>query len=147
VAALAGGRTSALRLEEAEVQGVPDLLLFRAVGSVLWRAAHWRRDQVELGDLTYRLDLLEARARWPEASPGARRLLSPGARRLLSPGARRLLSPGARPLRALRPKTFAQPIRPGRRPRQPGALASPAAALAGPADALASPAGALAGPD
>jgi hypothetical protein len=139
VAALAGGRTSALRLEEAEVQGVPDLLLFRAVGSVLWRAAHWRRDQVELGDLTYRLDLLEARARWPEASPGARRLLSPGARRLLSPG--------ARPLRALRPKTFAQPIRPGRRPRQPGALASPAAALAGPADALASPAGALAGPD
>jgi hypothetical protein len=139
VAALAGGRTSALRLEEAEVQGVPDLLLFRAVGSVLWRAAHWRRDQVELGEVTYRLDLLEARARWPEASPGARRLLSPGARRLLSPG--------ARPLRALRPKTFAQPIRPGRRPRQPGALASPAAALAGPADALASPAGALAGPD
>ena len=139
MAALAGGRTSALRLEEAEVQGVPDLLLFRAVGSVLWRAAHWRRDQVELGEVTYRLDLLEARARWPEASPGARRLLSPGARRLLSPG--------ARPLRALRPKTFAQPIRPGRRPRQPGALASPAAALAGPADALASPAGALAGPD
>ena len=131
MAALAGGRTSALRLEEAEVQGVPDLLLFRAVGSVLWRAAHWRRDQVELGEVTYRLDLLEARARWPEASPGARRLLSPG----------------ARPLRALRPKTFAQPIRPGRRPRQPGALASPAAALAGPADALASPAGALAGPD
>ena len=139
MAALAGGRTSALRLEEAEVQGVPDLLLFRAVGSVLWRAAHWRRDQVELGEVTYRLDLLEARARWPEASPGARRLLSPGARRLLSPG--------ARPLRALRPKTFAQPIRPGRRPRQPGALASPAAALAGPADALASPAGAPAGPD
>jgi Ser/Thr protein kinase RdoA (MazF antagonist) len=139
VVALAGGHTSVLRLEEAEIQGVPDLLLSRAVGSVLWRAAHWRRDQVELGEVTYRLDLLEARARWPEASPGARRLLSPGARRLLSPG--------ARPLRALRPKTFAQPIRPGRRPRQPGALASPAAALAGPADALASPAGALAGPD
>jgi homoserine kinase type II len=59
VAALVGGPTSVLRLEEAEAQGVPDLLLSRAVGSVTWRAAQRRRSQVELGEVTYRLDLLE----------------------------------------------------------------------------------------
>ncbi|HEY1621621.1 MAG TPA: phosphotransferase [Streptosporangiaceae bacterium] len=37
-AALLRGHASALRLTEAEIQAVPDLLLTRAVGSVLWRA-------------------------------------------------------------------------------------------------------------
>jgi homoserine kinase type II len=63
-AALLRGHASALRLTEAEIQAVPDLLLTRAVGSVLWRAGRWRRGQAQLGDVTDRLHRLETMTGW-----------------------------------------------------------------------------------
>ena len=63
-AALTRGHASARRLNSAETQAVRDLLLMRAVGSVLWRAGRWRRQQAQLGDVTDRLRKLDATSRW-----------------------------------------------------------------------------------
>src|ERR1700678_3781568 len=43
VAALARGHVRALRLDPAEIQAIPDLLVCRGLGSVLWRGGRWRR--------------------------------------------------------------------------------------------------------
>jgi homoserine kinase type II len=58
--ALMRGVASALRLEPAEIGGVPELLIARAAGSALWRAGRWRRGLSELGDVTDRLHELTA---------------------------------------------------------------------------------------
>jgi homoserine kinase type II len=73
-AALARGYASARRLGHAEIQAVPELLIGRSVGSVLWRAGRWRRGQATLGEVTERLDRLEQTMHWLEAS--GERLLS-----------------------------------------------------------------------
>jgi homoserine kinase type II len=63
-AALVRGNASVRRLDDAEIQAVPDLLLCRSVGSVLWRAGRWRRGQADLGEVIARLDDLGATTRW-----------------------------------------------------------------------------------
>ena len=61
-------------LRPAEIQAVPDLLIGRSVGSVLWRGGRWRRGQASLTEVTERLDRLEQTMRWLDAS--AEQLLS-----------------------------------------------------------------------
>jgi Ser/Thr protein kinase RdoA (MazF antagonist) len=64
VAALVRGHVYALGLDPAEVQAVPDLLLCRGLGSVLHRAARWRRGQATLADVAARLGKLDATIGW-----------------------------------------------------------------------------------
>jgi homoserine kinase type II len=63
-AALARGYCGAQELTEAEAAAVPDLLLARATGTVIWRAGRWRRGQASLGDISVRLHELAAADRW-----------------------------------------------------------------------------------
>jgi homoserine kinase type II len=64
VGALVHGYVSVSRLSRAELCAVPELFLCRAVGSVLWRAARWRRGQVQLSEVATRLTRLEAIMYW-----------------------------------------------------------------------------------
>jgi homoserine kinase type II len=63
-AALARGYCDAQELTEAEAAAVPDLLLARAKGTVIWRAGRWRRGQASLDDVAARLHGLAAADNW-----------------------------------------------------------------------------------
>jgi homoserine kinase type II len=63
-AALASGYCRAQELTEAEASVVPQLLLARATGTVVWRAGRWRRGQASLDDVTVRLHGLAAADEW-----------------------------------------------------------------------------------
>jgi homoserine kinase type II len=63
-AALARGYRGAQELTEAEAAAVPDLLLARAKGTVVWRAGRWRRGQASLDDVAVRLHELAAADKW-----------------------------------------------------------------------------------
>jgi homoserine kinase type II len=63
-AALARGYCRARELSEAEAAAVPDLLLARATGTVVWRAGRWRRGQASLDDVSVRLDGLAEAHKW-----------------------------------------------------------------------------------
>jgi homoserine kinase type II len=64
VAALVRGHVSVLRLDQAEIRAVPDLMVSRCVGSVLWRAGRWRRGHARLDDVAARLAVLDAIVGW-----------------------------------------------------------------------------------
>jgi homoserine kinase type II len=57
-AALMRGVVSAVRLDQAEICAVPELVIARSVGSALWRASRWRRGLSGLNDVADRLDEL-----------------------------------------------------------------------------------------
>src|SRR6266436_1907512 len=63
-AALVRGYAAVLRLRQAEIMAVPDLLVTRCVGSVFWRAGRWRRGQSMLDDVADRVAVLEATETW-----------------------------------------------------------------------------------
>jgi Ser/Thr protein kinase RdoA (MazF antagonist) len=69
-AALVRGSFSVQRLEHAEIQALPELLLCRSVGSVLWRARRWRRGHAQLTEVTARLRELDSTVRWLAAHAG-----------------------------------------------------------------------------
>ena len=73
-AALVRGHATVLRLDQAEIMAVPDLLVSRCVGSVFWRAGRWRRGQSALSDVANRVAVLEATETWLAVHRG--RLLS-----------------------------------------------------------------------
>ena len=73
-AALVRGYAAVLRLGQAEIIAVPDLLVARCVGSVFWRAGRWRRGQSVLSDVADRVAVLEASQTWLAVHRG--RLLS-----------------------------------------------------------------------
>ena len=63
-AAFARGHASVRALTAAEVEALPELLISRLVGSVLWRAARWRRGQARLAEVVERIHRLETTRRW-----------------------------------------------------------------------------------
>lgn len=67
-AAFARGHASIRPLTAAEVVALPELLVSRLVGSVLWRAARWRRGQARLAEVVDRIHRLETTMRWLAAS-------------------------------------------------------------------------------
>jgi len=67
-AVLIRGHASVRRLGEAEIRAVPELLIGRCVGSVLWRAGRWRRGQSRVDGIAERLDRLEATMHWLRTS-------------------------------------------------------------------------------
>lgn len=74
-AALARGYCDAQELADAEVAAVPELLLARAAGTVIWRAGRWRRGQASLRDVSDRLDRLADADAWLAAHGGELREL------------------------------------------------------------------------
>ncbi len=69
-AAVARGGAWGERLTAAELAALPDLILIRATGSMLWRAARWRRGQSSLAEVADRLDVLAETVRWRTAEGG-----------------------------------------------------------------------------
>ena len=69
-AAVARGGAWGERLTAAELAALPDLIVVRAAGSMLWRAGRWRRGQSSLADVTDRLDGLAETLRWRTAEGG-----------------------------------------------------------------------------
>jgi len=69
-AAFLRGCSSVNRLEPAEVAALPELLIARSLGSVLWRAARWRAGLARFGDVIARVEKLEASTRWLAANEG-----------------------------------------------------------------------------
>jgi homoserine kinase type II len=63
-AALLRGCASVRRLERAEVAALPELLMARSLGSVLWRAAKWRAGLGPFDEVTAQVSRLEATTRW-----------------------------------------------------------------------------------
>jgi homoserine kinase type II len=63
-AALARGYCGARELTEGEATAVPDLLLARAIGTVVWRAGRWYRGQASLDEVSVRLRRLAAADMW-----------------------------------------------------------------------------------
>ena len=63
-AAFLRGCASVQRLEPAEVAALPELLIARSLGSILWRAARWRSGLGRFGEVTAHVDRLEATTRW-----------------------------------------------------------------------------------
>ena len=63
-AAFLRGCVSVRRLEPAEVAALPELLIVRSLGSVLWRAARWRAGLGRFGEVTAHVARLEAVTRW-----------------------------------------------------------------------------------
>ena len=59
------------RLTAAELAALPDLIVVRAMGSILWRAGRWRRGQSSLAEVANRLDVLAETLRWRTAEGGA----------------------------------------------------------------------------
>ena len=59
------------RLEPAEVAALPELLLARSLGSVLWRAARWHAGLGRFGEITAHVGRLEATTRWLAANEDA----------------------------------------------------------------------------
>jgi homoserine kinase type II len=68
--AMASGYCSAQELTKAEAAAVPDLLLARATGTVVWRAGRWRRGQASLEDVFIRLHELAEADKWLAAHRG-----------------------------------------------------------------------------
>lgn len=66
-AAVARGGAWGDRLTAAELAALPDLILVRAVGSMLWRARRWRRGQSSLAEVASRVDVLAGTLRWRTA--------------------------------------------------------------------------------
>jgi homoserine kinase type II len=62
------GCASARRLEPAEVAALPELLIARSLGSVLWRAARWRAGLGRFSEVTAHVGKLEATTRWLAAN-------------------------------------------------------------------------------
>ena len=58
------------RLTAAELTALPDLILVRAMGSMLWRADRWRRGQSSLAEVANRLDVLADTLHWRTAEGG-----------------------------------------------------------------------------
>ena len=69
-AAVARGGAWGERLTPAELAALPDLILVRATGSMLWRAGRWRRGQSSLAEVANRLDVLAETLRWRTAEGG-----------------------------------------------------------------------------
>jgi homoserine kinase type II len=69
-AAVARGGGWGERLTAAELAALPDLILVRAVGSVLWRADRWRRGRSSLAEVADRLAVLAETLRWRAAEGG-----------------------------------------------------------------------------
>ena len=70
-AALLRGCASVRRLEPAEVAAMPELLIARSLGSVLWRAARWRGGIGHIGEVTAHVGKLEAITGWLAANQDA----------------------------------------------------------------------------
>ena len=70
-AAFLRGCASVRRLEPAEVAALPELLIARSLGSVLWRAARWRAGLGRFGEVPAHVGRLEATARWLAANEDA----------------------------------------------------------------------------
>jgi homoserine kinase type II len=70
-AAVLRGCASVRRLEPAEVAALPELLIARLLGSVLWRAARWRARLGRFGEVTAHAGRLEATTRWLAANQDA----------------------------------------------------------------------------
>ena len=66
-AAVARGGAWGDRLTAAELAALPDLILVRAMGSMLWRARRWRRGQSSLAEVASRVDVLAGTLRWRAA--------------------------------------------------------------------------------
>jgi Ser/Thr protein kinase RdoA (MazF antagonist) len=66
-AAVARGGTWGERLTSAELAALPDLIVTRAVGSMLWLADRYRHGQSSLPEVASRLDLLAGILRWRTA--------------------------------------------------------------------------------
>ena len=66
-AAVARGGAWGERLTAAEMAALPDLILVRAMGSMLWRADRWRRGQSSLAEVANRLDVLAQTMHWRTA--------------------------------------------------------------------------------
>jgi homoserine kinase type II len=66
-AAVARGGTWGDRLTSAELAAIPDLIVTRAVGSMLWLADRCRHGQSTLPEVANRLDLLVGILRWRTA--------------------------------------------------------------------------------
>ena len=69
-AALVRGSFAVQRLSSEEIRAVPELMVCRSVGSVLWRAGRWRRGQAQAGDVVDRIDELDMTLRWLAAHGG-----------------------------------------------------------------------------
>jgi homoserine kinase type II len=70
-AAVLRGYASIRHLEAAEVAALPELLIVRSLGSVLWRAARWRAGLGRFGEVTAHAGRLEATTRWLAANGDA----------------------------------------------------------------------------
>jgi homoserine kinase type II len=69
-AAIARGGAWGDRLTAAELAALPDLIVTRAVGSMLWLADRWRHGQSTLPEVACRLDLLAGLLRWRTTGGG-----------------------------------------------------------------------------
>jgi Ser/Thr protein kinase RdoA (MazF antagonist) len=69
-AAVAHGGTWRDRLTAAELAALPDLIVTRAVGSMLWLADRCRHSQSTLPEVASRLDLLASVLRWRTTEGG-----------------------------------------------------------------------------
>jgi homoserine kinase type II len=67
-AAFLRGHASVRQLTGAEVRALPELLLSRSLGEVLWRAGRWRRGQAQIAEVIDRIYRLETTLRWLAAS-------------------------------------------------------------------------------
>lgn len=67
-AAFIRGCASVCRLEPAEVTALPELLIVRSLGSVLWRVARWHAGLGRFDEVTAHADRLEATTRWIAAN-------------------------------------------------------------------------------
>jgi homoserine kinase type II len=70
-AAFLRGCASVRRLEPVELAALPELLIARSLGSVLWRAARWRAGLGRFGEVTAHAGKLEATTRWLAANEDA----------------------------------------------------------------------------
>jgi homoserine kinase type II len=70
-AAFLRGCASVRRLKPAEAAALPELLLARSLGSVLWRAARWRAGLGHFGEVTAQAGRLDATTRWLAANGDA----------------------------------------------------------------------------
>jgi Ser/Thr protein kinase RdoA (MazF antagonist) len=70
-AAFLRGCASVRRLQPAEVAALPELLIARSLGSVLWRAARWRAGLGHFGEVTAHAGRLEATTWWLAANEDA----------------------------------------------------------------------------
>ena len=69
-AAVARGGAWGERLTAAELAALPDLIVVRAMSSMLWRAGRWPRGQSSLAEVASRLDVLAETLRWRTAEGG-----------------------------------------------------------------------------